>query len=121
MLLHPLTNFERRAYYQNEFKLNGVFSQNNLPAIREGTNVITLDEFKSIETHSIALYVNGKNATYFDSFWIEYITKEIKKFTRNKNNIKNIYKIQACGSIICGDIYIGFIKFMLKGKTLLDY
>ena len=44
-----------------------------------------------------------------------------KKFTRNKNNIKNIYKIQACGSIICGDIYIGFIKFMLKGKTLLDY
>ena len=44
MLLHPLTNFERQAYYQNEFKLNGVFSQNNLPTIREGTNVITLDE-----------------------------------------------------------------------------
>ena len=68
MLLHPLTNFERQAYYQNEFKLNGVFSQNNLPTIREGTDVITLDEFKSIETYWIALYVNGKNATYFGSF-----------------------------------------------------
>ena len=68
MLLHPLINFERQAYYQNEFKLNGVFSRNNLPTIRDGAHVITFDEFKSIETHWIASYVNGKNTTYFDSF-----------------------------------------------------
>ena len=30
--------------------------------------VINLDEFKSIGTHSIALYVNGNNIIYFESF-----------------------------------------------------
>ena len=28
---HPLTNFEIQKYYQNETKLNGVYSRNNLP------------------------------------------------------------------------------------------
>ena len=29
MLLHPLTNFEIQKYYQNEPKINGVYSKNN--------------------------------------------------------------------------------------------
>ena len=33
----------------------------------------------------------------------------------------NIYKIQAYSSIMCGYFCIGFIDFMLKGKSLLDY
>ena len=32
----------------------------------------------------------------------------------------NIYRIQAYDSIIRGYFCIGFIDFMLKGKTLLD-
>ena len=47
-------------------------------------------EYKSIEIHWIALYENGDNATYFDSFEVEYIPEEIKKFTRNRN-IATIY------------------------------
>ena len=39
--------------------------------------VINLDEFKSITTHRIALFVNGKSILYFDSFGVEHITKEI--------------------------------------------
>ena len=39
----------------------------------------------------------------------------------NKNIIPNIYKIQAYDSIMCGYFCIGFIDFMLKGKSLLDY
>ena len=35
------------------------------------------DEYKSIETHRIALHVNGDNMTYFDSFRVEHIPKEI--------------------------------------------
>ena len=27
---HPLTNFELEMYYQNEPRLNGIFSRNNL-------------------------------------------------------------------------------------------
>ena len=30
-LPHPLTNFETKNYYQNEPRLNGVYSRNNLP------------------------------------------------------------------------------------------
>ena len=65
--------------------------------------------------------MNDDNVTYFDSFGVEHVLKEIKKFIRNKNIIASIYKVQACNSIICGYFCIGFIDFMLKGKSLLDY
>ena len=58
---------------------------------------------------------------YFDSIGVEHIPKEIKQFIRNKNIIANIYRIQAYDSIICEYFCIGFINFMLKGKSLLDY
>ena len=46
--------------------------------------------------------------------------KKIQKFIEKKD-ITNIYKIQAYDSIMCGYFCIGFIDFMLKGKSLLDY
>ena len=39
--------------------------------------MISLDVYKSIETHWIAIFVKNDLATYFDSFGIEYIPKEI--------------------------------------------
>ena len=80
---HPLTNCKIQKYYQNEPKFNGVYSRNNLPKIKDGAYLINLDEFKSIKTHWIALYVNGNNrrasynAIYFNSFVVEHIPKEI--------------------------------------------
>ena len=71
--------------------------------------------------------MNGDNrrasydAIYFDSFRVEHILKEIKKFIRNKNIIANIYRIQAYDLIMCGYFYIAFFDFMLKGKFLLYY
>ena len=35
--------------------------------------------------------------------------------------ITNNYRIQAYDTIVCGYFCIGFIDFMLKGKSLLDY
>ena len=52
---------------------------------------------------------------------MEHIPKEIRKLIRNKNVITNIYRIQAYDSIMCGYFCIGFIDFMLKGKSLLEY
>ena len=75
---HPLTNFAREKYYQNRPTFNDVYSRNNLPKIKSGAYVINLEEFKSIGTHLIALYVNGSNIIYFDSFGTEHIPKEIK-------------------------------------------
>ena len=115
-----MTNFEKQKY-QNEPKFIGAYSRNNLPEINGEAYVINLNEYKSIVTHWIALYVNGDDVTYFDSFGVEYIPEEIKKFIGNKNIITNIYKIQAYKSMISGYFCIGFIEFMLKAKRLLDY
>ena len=75
MLPHLLRNFEIQKYYPNESKFNSVFSRNK--KIKDVAYVINLDEFKSIGTHWIALYVNGNNIIYFDSFEVEHIIKEI--------------------------------------------
>ena len=57
--------------------------------------IVKLNEYHDIGTHWIALYVNNKTVTYFDSFGVEHILKEIKKFINNKNIIANIFRIQA--------------------------
>ena len=64
---------------------------------------------------------NNKNVIYFDSFGVEHIPKEIKVSLHNKNIITNIFRIQAYYSIMCGYFCIGFIDFMLLGKTLTEY
>ena len=71
--------------------------------------------------HWIALYVKDNEITYFNSFVVEHVPKEIKKFIGNKNIEKNIFRIQAGNSIICGYFCIGFIDFMLAGKSLIDF
>ena len=57
MPLHPLTNFEIKEYYQNESRVNRVFSRDNLPKkINDGTYVISVDEYADVGTHWIALF-----------------------------------------------------------------
>ena len=112
---HPLTSFEIQKYYQNKPKFNGVYSKNNLSKIKDRAYV------KSIGTHWISLYVNAENVTNFDSFGLEHIPEEITKFIRSKSITTNIYRAQAYDSIMCGYFFIGFIDFMLKGKSLLEY
>ena len=51
--------------------------------------------------------------TYFDNFAVEYIPKETIRL--------NFCRVQANDSTMCGYFCIGFIGFMLKGKSLLDY
>ena len=50
---------------------NGVYSRNSAPKLKDGPYVINLDEYKSIGTLWIVLYVNCDNVTYFDSFGVE--------------------------------------------------
>ena len=52
---------------------------------------------------------------------VENIPKGITKFIGSKYIITNNYRIQAYDSIMCRYICIGFIDFMLKGGSLLDY
>ena len=73
-----------------------------------------------IGTHWNPSYVSDHVAC-FDSFRVENIPKEIRKFIAHKNIIRIIYRIQAYYSIMCGYLGIGFIDFMVKGKSLLEY
>ena len=127
---HPLTNFEIMKYYENEPKFNGVYSRDNLSnQVKDGAYVINLDEHSDIGTHWVALYVKNNDMTYFDSFGVEHISKEIIKFigrplssaSLRKNVKANIFRIQAYDSIMCGYFCIGFINFMFKGKSLTEY
>ena len=106
--------FEIQKYYQNE---PNVYSIDSLSKTKDGVCVINLDEYSDIGIHQIALYILNNDVTYFDSFVVEHIAKEIKRFIDNKNTQTNILRIQAYDSIICGYFCIGFIDFMLAGKT----
>ena len=106
MLPHPLTNFEIQKY-QNEPTFNGVYSRDNLTEIKDGAYV-----------------------TYFDSFHVEHILNEIEAFINCSLSIvlhpalrvtTIIFRIQAYDSIMCEYFCIGFIGFMLAGKTLTGF
>ena len=103
----PLTNFEIKDYYENESK-----------TIKNGAYVINLDEYADVGTHWIALYIKSNGVIYIDSFGVEHVPKEIKKFIGHKNIKTNIFRIQADNSMMCGYFCIGFIDFMCSEKTL---
>ena len=120
MLPHPLTNFEVQKYYQNKPRFNGVYSRDNLPKIKDGAYIINLDEYSDIGTHWVALHVNNNDVTYFDSFGVEHIPKEIKEFIDCSLSIAaNIFRIQAYDWIMCRYFCIAFIDFVLAGKKTL--
>ena len=98
---HPLTNFEIQKYYQSESRFDGVYSRDNLPKIQDGAYIINFDECSDIGTHWVALYAHNNNITYFDSFGVEHIPKEIKGFIdRSLSMTTNIFEIQANDSIM---------------------
>ena len=78
---------------------------------KDGTYIINLDEHADVGTHWIALYVVN----------IEFIYLRTWKFFGHKSIKTNIFRIQSNNSIMCGYFCIGFIDFMLAGKTLIDF
>ena len=80
---------------KNEPRFNGVYSRDSLQKIKDGAYIKNHDEYSDIGTHLVSLYVNNNHVTYFNSFGVEHISKEIKAFINNKNIKTNIFKIQA--------------------------
>ena len=67
------------------------------------------------------MYALNKNVTYFDSFGVEHIPKDIKLIINKSVVAANIFTKQEYDSIMCGYFCIRFIDFMLSDKTLTEY
>ena len=67
------------------------------------------------------MYEKNSEVIYFDSFGVEHVPKEIKRFIGHKNTNTNIFRIQANNSIMCGYFFIKFIDFMFAGKSLINF
>ena len=81
-----------QKYHQNEPRFKRVSSR-NLPDIVKDLDVINLDEYSGVVTHWIARYALNNDITYFDSFVVEHIPKEIKHF------IGKLLKVELPGAI----------------------
>ena len=120
--LIPTCPFEIKEYNENEPRFNRVYSTDNLPkTIKHGAYVINLDEYADVDTYWIALYVKNNEVVYFDTFGVEHVPKEIKRFIGYKNTKTKVFRIQADNSIMCGYFCIEFIDFMFSNKTLTDF
>ena len=98
---HPLTNFEIKEYYENESRFNGFYYI--VPkTIKNEAYVINLDDYADVGTHWITLYVKNNKVIYFESFGVEHVLKDIKKFIEHKNTKPNAFRIQAGNSIMRG-------------------
>ena len=57
---------------------------------------MSLYECDKIGTHWTTIYVDNVKMTYFDSFGVEHIAKDIKSFIANRHITASIFRIQAC-------------------------
>ena len=60
MRSYPLKNFEIQKYYQNGPK------NNDLPITKHGAYIINFDEYESVKTRWIAVYVIAENVTFLN-------------------------------------------------------
>ena len=56
-------------------KYIAVYSRNKFPKIKDEAYVINLEQYESIGTDWITMYMNGYNAIYVNSSGAEYIPK----------------------------------------------
>ena len=89
---------------------NVIIMNPNLPHEKVEHVVINLDEHASIGDHQFANYVKNDAGTYFDSFNVEHVSKEIKQFTDHEIINANIFRVQAYDSIISEYFCIQFIN-----------
>ena len=57
----------------------------------DGACVINIDGYADVGTHWIALFCSRNEIVYFDSFGVEHVPEEIKKFIGNKSIKANIF------------------------------
>ena len=95
-------------YFVIECRFNNAFSTINLDSVRDGAYVINLDDKKNKD-----VYCCKNTDAYFDSFRIEYISKEVLNKIRDKSITYNIFRIKSDDSIMHEFYCIAFKGSML--------
>ena len=121
MSSHPLTDFVIKNINKMNLDLMVFIQEIVYKRYIINIYITNLYEYSDTGTHWVALYVQNNGVTYFDSFRVEHILKEIKTFISNENVKTIFFRIQEYDSIMYGYFYIRFIDFMLAGKTLNDF
>ena len=67
------------------------------------------------------MYSKEDCATSFDSFGVENIAEEVKRFKGDNSIIINTSRKQTYDSIICGYFCIGFIDSVFIGQSILYF
>ena len=62
------------------------------------------------------MYALNNNVTYFDSFGVEHIPKEIKIFIDKPIVVANIFRIQAYDLIMCGYFALDLLVLCLQAR-----
>ena len=63
--------------------------------------------------------MNAENVTYFDSFGVEHVPKEVKKIIGNIYIVANVYRIQVYNSINTN--FISPNDYRKNDKIILKY
>ena len=64
------------------------------------------------------MHALNNNDSFLDSFGVEHIPKDVKRFINKSIDVVNISRIKH---VICGYFCIGFIVLLLAGKNLTDF
>ena len=92
------------------------YLKNSLPAIKNWTCVVHLHEYYDVATQWAGCFLKNNYATYFYSFGVEHIPKEINWLW----NIRaNVFRVQTSNSVIGRYFCIGFIYFIHDNKVFI--
>ena len=84
---HHLNNIEITKHFGHKLRINGVFSRDNLPQIKDITNVINLQDKNSEGTHWLSLFID-KNKIWN---WT-YSARSIKQLKTNQSITTSLEK-----------------------------
>ena len=82
---------------------------------------MNLVEKQSKGTHWISLFIDRNTTIDFDSFRFEHILQEVWNKSQRQVNHSQHIRIHSDNFIMCGLYCIAFVKYMIAGKTLLEY
>ena len=99
-------------------KFNGIYPVDLLPSVKkEGVYIVNLDDSTGDGSHWVALEIEKRKNTYFDSYGLPPKDKRLKKFL-GKNYRKNLKRLQHPMTTTCGQWCLYFLLRRAQNWTV---